>query len=83
MDVAKNFVIFRSVPRAKLASDQVDFMRPTAPWERVSNSICVTQRTLDHEVLACKSDNPVKYRVLNERKGSRNHVKFTCIWTLA
>ena len=62
MDVAINFVIFRSVPWGKLALDHVVFMRPT-PRERVS----ISQRTLDHKVLACKSENPVKSRVSNER----------------
>ena len=35
MGVAINFVILRSVLFAKLALHHVDFMRPTAPRERV------------------------------------------------
>ena len=37
------------------------------PGTRV-HLICVAQRTIGHKVLACKSENPVKSRVSNERR---------------
>ena len=57
---------FRYFPWAKLALDHVDCMRLTVLREDVSIS-CVTQHSLDHKAVACKSDNRVKHWVSNER----------------